>query len=177
MNYYRRTALLVFAISLALAFAPTGNANRHDGEGAGATSARVGRWVRIDAGRIFEMNEPAINNSSQKRVVAAGVWGGEHISLEVTQDGARIEYDCAHGSVGRAIVLDRRGRFDVTGTYAEEHGGPVRQQEPDRSYPVRYTGQVTGNKMRLTVRRTDVRESLGTFTLVHGREPSLVKCR
>jgi hypothetical protein len=106
-----------------------------------------------------------------------GMWGGEHISLEVTEGGARVEYDCAHGTIGRRIVPDRKGRFDVPGTYVEESGGPVREGAQPKSYPARYTGRVSGGRMSVTVTRGDTRKVLGKFTLVRGREPSLFKCR
>src|SRR3979411_2412047 len=47
-----------------------------------------------------------------------GLWGGEHISMEVTGQGATVEYDCAHATIGQRIALDRRGRFDVPGVQA-----------------------------------------------------------
>jgi hypothetical protein len=107
----------------------------------------------------------------------AGTWGGEHISLEVTEGGARVEYDCAHGTIGRRIVPDRKGRFDVPGTYVEESGGPVREGARPKSYPARYTGRVSGERMSLTVTRGDSQKVIGKYTLVRGREPELVKCR
>lgn len=107
----------------------------------------------------------------------AGTWGGEHISLEVTESGARVEYDCAHGTIGRRIVPDAKGRFDVPGTYVEESGGPVREGAQPKSYAARYTGRVSGERMTVTVTRGDTRKVIGKFTLVRGREPELFKCR
>ncbi|HEX8852205.1 MAG TPA: hypothetical protein VF754_01890 [Pyrinomonadaceae bacterium] len=129
------------------------------------------------SGRMSEMGDAKADAGALADSVAAGIWGGEHISLEVTEGGARIEYDCAHGTIDRALSLDRRGRFDVKGTHVEERGGPVREGASERGYPVRFTGQVSGRKMKLTVRRTDTKELIGTFTLVRGQEPFLVKCR
>jgi hypothetical protein len=106
-----------------------------------------------------------------------GSWSGEHISLELKGDGARVEYDCAHGTVDRAIVPDRKGRFDVRGTHVEEHGGPVRREEPAEGSPVRFRGRVSGTEMEFTVTRISDGEVIGTFTLERGRESSLMKCR
>jgi hypothetical protein len=107
----------------------------------------------------------------------AGKWGGEHISLEVTEGGAVVEYDCAHGTIGRRIIPDRKGRFDVPGTFVEESGGPVREGARPKSYPARYTGRVNGGRMSVTVTRGDTQEVIGRFTLVRGQEPALFKCR
>ena len=106
-----------------------------------------------------------------------GVWGGDHIRFEVTERGADIEYDCAHGTIEGRIVVDRRGRFSVRGMHYEEHGGPVRAGEAAASYPVRLSGVVGGSLLRLTVTRAGTRRLVGTFSLARGREANLVKCR
>src|ERR1041384_7110474 len=43
-------------------------------------------------------------------------WGGDHIQLRLFATGGAIEYDCSHGSIDAPLVVDREGRFDVTGT-------------------------------------------------------------
>lgn len=106
-----------------------------------------------------------------------GVWGGEHIRFEVTEGGANIEYDCAHETVEGKIVVDSRGRFNVSGLHYEEHGGPVRRGEEASGYRVRLSGRVGGSLMRLTVTRADTRQVVGTFDLARDRDPLLVKCR
>ncbi len=149
-----RTAMLLAAVvfSLAAVLSATGEPMRETGDEKAAGGAAANR-------------------------VAAGIWGGEHVSLEVTEGGARVEYDCAHGTIDRPLMLDRRGRFDATGTHVEERGGPVREGARQNAYAVRFTGQVSGKRMKLTVRRSDDKSLVGTFTLAHGSEPYLVKCR
>lgn len=107
----------------------------------------------------------------------AGVWGGKHISLEVTKTGGRLEYDCAHGTIDEKIILDGKGQFRVSGTHVEEHGGPARQSERSGGYPVVYAGQVKDGKMKLSILRKDNKKVVGTFTLLRGQEPFIVKCR
>ncbi len=109
--------------------------------------------------------------------VAPGLWGGPHIRLEVKKDSAAIEYDCAHGTIDHPLVLDRRGRFNVTGTHVREHGGPIRRDETPNELPARYTGWTDGKQMKLTVRLSDTNEVIGTFTLTRGSEGRLFKCR
>lgn len=116
--------------------------------------------------------------SAAKGGLQAGTWGGEHIGLEVnSRGGATVEYDCAHGTIGRRIILNRSGRFDVPGTHTEESGGPVRQDAQPHTYAVRYTGRVRGARMSLTVTRGGTGKVIGTYTLVRGQEPSIFKCR
>ncbi|HEX8502566.1 MAG TPA: hypothetical protein VF659_18435 [Pyrinomonadaceae bacterium] len=107
-----------------------------------------------------------------------GVWGGGHIRFEVTERGANIEYDCAHGTVEGRIVVDARGRFEVYGMHYEEHGGPSRPGDNAAAgYRVRLSGRVGGSLMKLTVTRPGARRAVGTYTLGRDRESLLVKCR
>ncbi|HEX8284115.1 MAG TPA: hypothetical protein VF588_12200 [Pyrinomonadaceae bacterium] len=106
-----------------------------------------------------------------------GVWGGEHIRFEVTEGGAVIEYDCAHGTVEGPVVVDRRGRFSVEGTHHEERGGPSRPGDDAAGYRVRLSGVVGGSLMKLTVTRAGTRKVVGRFSLARDREANVVKCR
>jgi len=104
-----------------------------------------------------------------------GVWGGQHIRLEVTGEGARIDLDCAHASVEGKIYVGDSGRFSAAATYQQEHGGPVREEEEARGERVTLTGRVGGSLMTLTITRG--RTKVGTYTLTRDREARVVKCR
>jgi hypothetical protein len=106
-----------------------------------------------------------------------GAWAGNHISLELNANGGTVDFDCAHGEITRAVVLDAEGRFDLPGRYAEEHGGPARQGDDSAGFDVRYAGRVQDGKMRLSIRRGDTKALVGKFMLTLGAEPTLVKCR
>ena len=109
--------------------------------------------------------------------VATGAWGGEHIVLEVSEKGAEVELDCAHGEVTQHITLGKHGDFDVAGTFSPEHGGPVRRDENPQPAPARYFGRVEGDTMSLTVILGKEKEKVGDFTLTRGSRPNLTKCR
>jgi len=104
-----------------------------------------------------------------------GVWGGDHVRLEVTDGGATIEYDCAHATIEGKILVDDAGRFSVAGTYYREHGGPVREGEASNGRRVRLDGRVGGSLMTLKVTRAG--KTLDTHTLTRDREAQLFKCR
>lgn len=107
--------------------------------------------------------------------VAKGTWGGDHIGISVTDDGAKIEFDCAHGSIESLIPLDDNGGFDVTGVYVQEQGGPLRQGgQAERA--AGYSGKVDGNHMSLTVKLKDAEKEIGKFTLELGKSPVIRKC-
>ena len=107
---------------------------------------------------------------------AAGVWNGEHVSLEVKEGGAAAVFDCAHGSIKQPVELDKGGRFSVRGTFAFEQGGAVTPGGSGGDRPARYAGRVEGKKMTLTVTLTDTNQTIDTFTLTHGATYRVTKC-
>src|SRR5262245_50492715 len=121
--------------------------------------------------------------NSETRTMAAnnkvptGVWGGQHIHAQITENGAELEFDCAHGSIPQAITLDSKGRFDVAGKFAAEHTGPVRRDEESNDRAVHYAGSVRAQEMTLTITDTASKEVIGTFSLRYGSEGRLVKCK
>ena len=86
------------------------------------------------------MNANTVATTNQKEDLR-GQWGGQHISMEVVDAGAQIEFDCAHGRITEKIVLDREGKFEAKGIYARERPGPQRMDE-DNDQPAVYQGSV-----------------------------------
>src|ERR1700687_5692174 len=76
----------------------------------------------------FSSTESAARGRKRYRL-AQGTWGGAHISLNVGEASATIQDDCAHGQINGPLVTDRRGRFNLKGTFSPEHGGPARDNE------------------------------------------------
>jgi len=101
-------------------------------------------------------------------------WGGTHIGLTITVSGANVEYDCAEGEILEPLRLSN-GKFSALGLHYMGMGGPI---GVDRVHPrpARYEGRVDGDKMDMTVTLTDTKEQVGTFTLVRGANPHVVKC-
>jgi hypothetical protein len=108
--------------------------------------------------------------------VEIGPWGGDRLRLEVTPAGATTEFDCAHGTIDEPLVADRNGRFSAAGTHTFEHGGPIRDDEMPNRHPARYEGRATGDTLQLTITVTDTSQVLGTYTLMRGSAPRLVRC-
>jgi hypothetical protein len=107
--------------------------------------------------------------------IAQGVWGGDHVNLNIGKTSSHLEFDCAHGDIPDALSADG-GSFSIAGTFVREHGGPIRIDEPLDLHPAVYAGTLTGNMMRLTVRLTDSNESIGSFTLAQGVSGRVLKC-
>lgn len=111
-----------------------------------------------------------------ERRVATGLWGGDHVRLEVTDAGARIEFDCAHGTLDAPLVL-QDGRFDVPGTFVRERGGPIRDDDVQKGQPVRFIGQVEGARMTISFTFAGTNEAQDSFTLIRGEDARLFKCK
>jgi hypothetical protein len=110
--------------------------------------------------------------------LAPGEWGGEHIQLTVTAEGATAELDCAHATIPAPVLLDKKGRFAAKGTWVREHGGPIHVGETANASPARFTGTVTkGRTMKLEVTREEDGQDLGSFELGLGQRARIHKCR
>jgi len=110
-----------------------------------------------------------------RRRIPSGVWGGEHININVGAQSATIEYDCAHGAISGPLVVDKNGNFNLRGTHEMERGGPVRAGESPNAQPATYTGSIKENTMTLTLKVAD--SEAETFTLEKGKPGELVKCK
>ena len=101
-----------------------------------------------------------------------GTWGGTNAGLIATDSTAHVHIGCTLGDVTGAIRADSAGRFDVTGTY-DVDAYPVARGV---LHPARFTGQVLGHTMVLTVMLTDTARVLGPVTLTYGHEPQMGPC-
>jgi hypothetical protein len=154
-----------------------------------ANRSATGRAVskRNDRSKARTRRRHAMGGSSS---LLMGTWGGPHVVLNVTPEGATLEYDCAHGTMDGRVVADRNGRFDLRGTHEGESGGvavgsiaadegagarPVAHGVGSR--PARYVGRVKGQALQLTVTLLDTGETFGTFSLTRGSSQRLYKCQ
>jgi hypothetical protein len=112
----------------------------------------------------------------QLEALPTGTWGGEHIALEVTDKGATIDYDCAHGSITERIIPDSSGKFLVKGFHVKERFGPARQGDDMTGQPATYTGIRDGDTLTITVTLAETKEAVGTYTLTHGKPGRVRKC-
>jgi hypothetical protein len=121
------------------------------------------------------MNTNTITAPGSQDRELRGIWGGQHIAMEVTDDGAQIEFDCAHGRITEKIAPDRDGKFDVKGVFARQRGGPERIGK-NNDQPARYQGSIKEKTMTLTIELTRDKEDLGKFTLTKGSNGRLTRC-
>lgn len=124
----------------------------------------------------------ANNNSvtkppAQGRAMTVGTWGGNGLTMEVTESGATLEFDCAHARIGEKIVLSSSGEFSVDGVFVLEAGGPIRLGQEPKEQPANFSGTSEGEKARLTVKLAANDDAIGTYELTLGKQGRLRKCK
>ena len=121
-------------------------------------------------------NSGARSPASSQKSDVNGVWGGQHINMEVSDTGAEINYDCAHGRITERIVPDRGGHFNVKGLHVAERPGPTREGG-ETEQPADYSGVINGDEMTLTVKVRGRSEALGSYTLKRGSTGRVMTCK
>jgi hypothetical protein len=96
--------------------------------------------------------------------------------MEVTGDGAQLDFDCANATITQPLTLDGNGNFNAAGKYMQEHGGPVRLGEDQSGKPAHFKGRVTGKTLTLTITLDGASESIGPYTLELGKFARIMKC-
>jgi hypothetical protein len=107
--------------------------------------------------------------------VADGIWGGTGAQLDVKGAAVSLELDCAHGTLQGPLTLDAQHSFAVAGALVPERPGPQGDDDGPPPQDARYSGQVEGDRLTLTLRTGD--DQAGPFTLTHGQPGRLRKCR
>lgn len=129
------------------------------------------------AGALMLVSKAATSQQGQEASPTPDVWGGHHVRMKVTPQGAALEFDCAHGSVPEPININAKGEFTVRGTYTPERGGPVSRDNPPPDLPATYKGSIEGETMRLEIMLGEKEQAPQPFILTRGKVGRLVKCR
>ena len=105
---------------------------------------------------------------------AVGTWGGREASLVLTISGGTMSYPCGASTIDSTWALSPTGQFTAVGQYFFG-GGPVPPQG-GTPHPARYSGQVQGDALTLTITLTDLSQTLGPFHLFRGGPPVVQMC-
>ncbi len=129
------------------------------------------------AGQMKAPRPAQSSPAAPTKAVPNGVWGGEHIRMEVNDSGADIEFDCARGNISQPLELDDKGRFKVQGIYKAETPAPVAVDGGSTTSGVKatYTGTLNGSSLRLEV-SIEGHDTPRTFDLEQGDQGHLAKC-
>lgn len=111
------------------------------------------------------------------KAVPNGVWGGDHIRMEVSDSGADIEFDCARGMISQRLEVDDKGHFKVQGIYVAQTPAPAAADGGFSAPGVKatYVGMLSGSGLRLEI-YIEGQDTPRTFDLVEGDQGHLAKC-
>src|SRR5690242_4353647 len=86
-------------------------------QGGSCKGTRVQKTASTTQTDVTNAQSNSSSTPQKGQALPPGAWGGLHISLEVTDAGAQINYDCAHGRITEKIVPDKDGAFEVKGVH------------------------------------------------------------
>ena len=104
------------------------------------------------------------------------IWGGQHVTLEVTSEGATLDFDCANGSISKPVKLDAQGNFSTRGSFTLERPGPI-TREGNTAAVATYSGSIQDDVLKLTITTGSQNESAGEYVLYRGKPGRVMKCR
>ena len=105
-------------------------------------------------------------------LVIQGTWGGDNAGLIVNVDDVHVHIGCTLGDAKGPVQTDLNGHFEATGTYNVD-AYPVNR---GIEHPAKFSGDVAGNTMTLTVSLTDTGQVLGPVTLTYGKQAQMGPC-
>ncbi len=139
-----------------------------------------GQWRRLAIAAVISLAVAGGAACSTKillqTTVPTGTWGGQGAQLVVAPSSSTIQFDCAHGTLDSPIQLDRNGRFDVSGFFVQEHGGPVQAGGAEDRHGARFSGSTDGARLTLSITVADLNLDLGPFLVVRGATAHLTRC-
>jgi len=120
--------------------------------------------------QVSVSNADGISNSLRFLVSSEGgpigLWGGDHIRVEVSDVQVRVTGLCFEGLIDQTLQLDANGSFNQAGQIVT-FIGPAAQPRP-----AKYSGSIAGKLMTLVITLGD--SSMGPFTLFFGNDVQVV---
>jgi hypothetical protein len=117
-------------------------------------------------------NKPPMQSNKK---LATGAWGGQDIRLEVTDNGANIQFACATATIDEPVTLNSEGGFDVKGKFKAQRPGPTRAGE-DNSVAAHFVGHLKDQELTLTISNLETKETIGTFIMTLGGAARVKRC-
>ena len=105
-------------------------------------------------------------------LVIQGTWGGDNAGLIVNLNDVHVHIGCTLGDANGPVTTDKNGHFEAVGTYNVD-AYPVNR---GIEHPAKFSGDVVGNTMSLTVTLTDTARVLGPVSLIYGKQPQMGPC-
>lgn len=107
----------------------------------------------------------------------AGEWGGQSLHLEVTAQGATLEFDCASGKMLEPLVVDTKAISVPMELFNPGISGPARKDVQPASQATLYTGTIDGDTMRVEFTLPGNSQPEGPLTPARGSQGHLRRCQ
>ncbi len=157
----RPLTLLVLILSCCQSTAPSGDQDLTLGP---TTDLIASNDLRGGQGAADLTQQPGLTD------VPAGAWGQEgRADMKVTSIGGTIQFPCAVGVLSEPLRYDAQGHFAADGTYAT---GPLARDPA----PARFSGQVNGTQMDLTITIKATGKDVGSWHLTYGLQATFPRC-
>ena len=101
-------------------------------------------------------------------IMLTGQWGSEQGRFTATQVSTVFNGSCGSGSTTEPVMLDKKGRFDLTGLYGAAGTAQT---------AARFRGSVGSKTLTLRVIRAESSEAVAPIVLNLGQQPTLASCR
>ena len=100
-------------------------------------------------------------------ILLTGQWGSAEGRLNATQVSTQFQGACGSGSTNEPIMLDKKGRFDLTGLYTANGSAQG---------AALFRGSVGSRTLTLRVLRGDSSEIVPPIVMNLGQQPALATC-
>ena len=100
-------------------------------------------------------------------ILLTGTWGSSDGHLTATEVNTVFSGACGSGNTNEPIMLDKHGRFDLTGVYGAS--GTAQSN-------ARFVGAVGERTLTLRVMRSDSTAMLGPIVLQLDQQPAMGSC-
>jgi len=100
-------------------------------------------------------------------ILLTGQWGSAQGRFTATQVTTVFNGACGSGSTNEPLMLDKKGRFELTGLYGAAGTAQV---------AARFRGAVGSKTLTLRVVKSDSTEAVPTIVLDLGQQPALATC-
>jgi len=100
-------------------------------------------------------------------ILLTGTWGSEEGRFNATQVSTQFTGACGAGTSSEPIMLDKKGRFNILGSYGANGSGQG---------PARFKGTIGSKTLTLRVMLPDSSEAVAPVVLHLGQQPVLASC-
>jgi hypothetical protein len=123
-------------------------------------------WIVL-AGAAAAMWGACQSPTATGGVLLTGQWGSAQGRFTATQVTTVFNGACGSGSTNEPLMLDKKGRFELTGLYGASGTAQV---------GARFRGAVSSKTLTLRVLKSDSTEAVPTIVLNLGQQPALATC-